>query len=141
MKILIKKTYLKKKLPAWSLQEMLVVMGIVGLLFLVAMPLVEPLFNKARSMEAKTQLSHLFTLQRSYYYEHSKYSSELHNIGFEQAKLKTEEGQANYRIEIVEASATGFKGRATAVIDFDNDGTYSVWEIDENQNLQEITPD
>jgi len=121
---------------------MLVVMGIVGLLFLVAMPLVEPLFNKARSMEAKTQLSHLFTLQKSYYYEHSKYSADLSNIGFEQAKLKTEDGgQANYRIEIVDAGTTAFKARAVAVIDFDNDGTFSVWEIDESQNLQEVTPD
>ena len=138
----MKKSVLSRSLPAWSLQEMLVVMGIVGLLFLVAMPLVEPLFNKARSMEAKTQLSHLFTLQKSYYYEHSKYSADLSNIGFEQAKLKTEDGgQANYRIEIVDAGTTAFKARAVAVIDFDNDGTFSVWEIDESQNLQEVTPD
>jgi type IV pilus assembly protein PilE len=138
----MKNSIFLKRVPAWSLQEMLVVMGIVGLLFLVAMPLVEPLFNKARSMEAKTQLSHLFTLQKSYYYEHSKYSNDLSNIGFEQAKLKTEDGgQANYRIEILDAGTTGFKARATAIIDFDNDGVFSVWEIDENQNLQEVTPD
>lgn len=121
---------------------MLVVMGIAAILFLVAMPMVEPLFNKARSMEAKAQLNHVYTLQKTYYYEHSKYSTDLPGLGYQQAKLKTEDGgQANYRIEVVDAGTTTFHARATAVVDFDNDGTLNVWEIDENQNLHEVTPD
>lgn len=138
----MKHSILTKKVPAWSLQEMLVVMGIAALLFLVTMPLVEPLFNKARSMEAKAQLSHVYTLQKSYHYEHSKFTNDLNAISYEQAKVKTDDGgQANYRIEIVEAGPSTFKARATAVVDFDNDGVLNVWEIDENQNLQEITQD
>lgn len=138
----MRKSFLTKKLPAWSLQEMLVVMGIAAILFLVAMPMVEPLFNKARSMEAKAQLGHIYTLEKSYYYEHSKYTTDLTGIGYQQAKVKTEDGgQANYRIEIAEAGASTFKARATAVVDFDNDGVLNVWEIDENQHLQEVIPD
>lgn len=138
----MKKFKLNHKIPAWSLQEMLVVMGIAALLFLVAMPMVEPLFNKARSMEAKAHLSHIFTLEKTFYYEHSKFTTDLQALGFEQAKLKSEDGgAANYRIEIVEAGTTTFKARAKAVIDFDNDGTYNEWEIDENQTLKEVVPD
>lgn len=138
----MRNSLLAKNVPAWSLQEMLVVMGIAALLFLVTMPLVEPLFNKARSMEAKAQLSHVYTLQKSYHYEHSKFSSDLDAISYQQAKVKNEDGgQANYRIEIVEAGPSTFKARAIAVVDFDNDGVLNVWEIDENQNLQEVTPD
>jgi type IV pilus assembly protein PilE len=48
---------------------------------------------------------------------------------------------ANYKVEIVEASPTTFKARATAVVDFDQDGQINVWEIDHSKALKEITKD
>ena len=81
------------------------------------------------------------TLQRSNFYTYSRYSSSLEELGFEQSKLVTDGGAANYLIEIVEASEHGFRATATAVVDFDGDGVYNVWEIDEEKNLRETVKD
>jgi len=129
------------RLPAFSLTELLVVLVIIGILVLLALPNLMPLITKAKSTEAKIQLGHLHTLEQSYYYEHSRYSDDLQDIGFQQEKLVTQEGKANYRIEIMKASVSSFKARATAVVDFDKDGIYNVWEVDENKNIKEVVKD
>ncbi len=129
--------------PAFTLTELLIVLVIVGILILLALPVLMPLISRARSLEAKEGLKHLYTLQKTYFYEHSKYSGSLDEIGFQSEKLTTEAegGKANYRIEITGAAATTFSARATAVVDFDGDGQFNVWEIDQEQNMREVTPD
>lgn len=133
----------KKRLRAYTLTEILVVLVIIGILVLMALPNLMPLITKAKSTEAKMQLQHVQTLQKNYFYERSKYSTDLEEIGFVQEKLTTEgnDGKANYRIEIVQADNKGFLARATAVVDFDGDGTFNVWEIDQDKNLKEVTAD
>ncbi|HEY1872070.1 MAG TPA: prepilin-type N-terminal cleavage/methylation domain-containing protein [Chitinophagaceae bacterium] len=131
----------KTKLSAFTLTEVLVVLIIIGILILLALPNLMPLVTKAKSTEAKLQLQHLYTLEKNYFYEKSRYTSELSELSFEQQALTTQGGQANYKIEIIQASNTGFKARATAIVDFDGNGTFNVWEIDQNKNLIEVTPD
>lgn len=140
------KTYsllLKKRVKAYTLTEILVVLVIIGILVLLALPNLLPLITKAKSTEAKLQLEHLQTLEKNYFYEHSKYSKDLSEIGFVQEKLSTDskDGRANYRIEITNATNTTFTGRATAVVDFNGNGTFNVWEIDQDKTLKEVTPD
>lgn len=132
-----------KKVNAYTLTEILVVLVIIGILVLLALPNLLPLITKAKSTEAKVQLEHLSTLQQSFFYEKSKYSSDLTEIGFIQEKLTTDgkDGRANYKIEIVNANNNAFLGRATAVTDFDGDGTFNVWEIDQDKNLKEVIAD
>lgn len=72
---------------------------------------------------------------------HSKYSLSLDELGFEQQPLVTEDGTANYRIEIVEANENGYRAQAIAVVDFDRDGKFNVWEVDQNKHLREIERD
>lgn len=131
----------KKKLDAFTLPELLVVLVIIGILVLLALPNLMPLISKAKSTEAQMQLGHVHTLQKSHFYLHSKYTEELDAIGFEQEKLVTEGGTANYLIEVKEASATGFTATATAVVDFDGDGNFNVWEINESKEIKETTKD
>ncbi len=135
------KKYIKKKVRAFTLPELLVVLVIIGILVLIALPNLMPLISRAKSTEAKMQLSHLHNLEKNYFYMYSKYSSDFDAIGFEQEKLITEDGNANYKIEILEATTNSFKARATAVADFDGDGIFNVWEIDQDKKLLEVTKD
>lgn len=128
-------------LPGFTLTEVLVVLIIIGILVLLALPSLMPLISKAKSTEAKLQLQHVYTLQRSYFFENSVYTDDLSALSFEQQQLTTQGGQANYTIEIIEASPKGFRARATAVADFDGDGTFNQWEIDQNKKLVETVPD
>lgn len=130
-----------KKLNGFTLAELMVVLAIIGILVLLALPVLMPLISKTKSMEAQLQLKHVLQLQKSYFFIHSKYSTSLDDIGFEQAKLVTEDGHANYKIEVVEASGKSFKAMATAVTDFDQDGQFNVWQIDWQENLKELTKD
>lgn len=121
--------------------ELLIVLIIIGILVLLALPNLMPLISKAKSTEAQLQLEHIHTLQKSYFYLHSKYSTDFVEIGFEPAVPTTKGGNANYNIEIVQASTNAFKARATAIVDFDGDGVFNVWEVDQDKNIKEVTPD
>lgn len=130
-----------KKLKAFTLMELLIVLIIIGILVLLALPNLMPLISKAKSTEAQLQLEHIHTLEKSYFYLHSKYSAVFTEISFEPAELTTNGGNANYQIEVVEATNNAFKARATAITDFDGDGILNVWEVDQDKHLKEVTPD
>ena len=132
---------MKLKLKAFTITELLVVLIIVGILILLALPKLMPLISKAKSTEAQLQLKHIYTLEKTYFYMNSRYSPDFNEIDFEHSKLVSEGGSGNYKIEILEATNNRFKATATAVTDFDGDGVYNVWEIDQDQNLKEVTKD
>lgn len=142
MKITVeKKVILKRPLGAFSLPELLVVIVIIGILVLIALPNLMPLISRAKSVEAQQQLIFLHSLEKTYFYTYSKYSASMEEIGFEQQILVSNGGNANYLIEIVEATDATFRATATSVVDFDQDGIYNVWGIDQDKHLVEITKD
>lgn len=125
--------------PAYSMTEILIVLCIIGILLLMILPNQVSVISQAKSIEAQSMLTQVFGLQKSHFYRHSKYSSSLEALGFEQEVTVEEGGQAVYRIEIVEASNDAFLARATAVSDLDGDGIFNVWEIDHKRILREVT--
>ncbi len=130
-----------RKIKAFTLTELLIVLVIIGILVLLAIPNLMPLISRARSTEAKLHLEHIYTLEKTYFYMYSRYSDDFEEIGYEHEKLVSEGGTANYKLEIVEASVNSFKAKATAIVDFDGDGTFNVWEIDQDKNLKEVVKD
>jgi type IV pilus assembly protein PilE len=131
----------RKRVKAFSLTELLIVLAIIGILILLALPKFLPLISKTKSTEAQIQLKHLYTLEQNYFYVHSTYTTDFIELGFEHAKLVSEGGTANYKIEIVAAQGAAFKAVATAIVDFDGDGAFNVWEIDQDMNLKETVKD
>lgn len=131
----------RKQLNAYTLTEVLVVLIIIGILVLLALPNLMPLITKAKSTEAKVQLEFVYNLEKSVFFERSRYSNDLQELSFEQQKLVTEGGQANYKIEIKETNERGFTAKATAIVDFDADGVFNVWEINQDKKLIEVTKD
>jgi len=135
------KTKKKGHINAFTLTEMLMVLAIIGILLMLVMPNQASTVAQAKAIEAKQNLNHVYALQKNHFFMHSKYSASLEEIGFEQLSLVTDGGQAKYKLSIVEASATTFLAQAEAVVDFDGDGEFNIWTIDQNQLLQETNKD
>ena len=132
-----KKGYIK----AFSLAELIFVLGIIAILYMLVMPSQAGVVAQARSLEAKSNLNQLYALEKNYFFMYSKYSTSLADINFEQNRLVTENGQSNYRIQILEASNTGFLAQAESVTDFDADGVFNVWTINQDKELIETVKD
>jgi type IV pilus assembly protein PilE len=130
-----------KKVSGFTLPELLVVLVIIGILLLLALPNLTPLISRAKSVEAQQQLNFVYTLQKNHFYMYSRYSESLQEIGFEHQPMVTDGGPANYRIEIVEATHNTFVARATAVVDFNGNGAFNVWEINHDKKLIEVVKD
>ena len=130
-----------KKLPSFNLQEMLIVLAIIGILLLIALPNLMPLITKAKSVEAQTQLKAIYNSEQQYFFMYSKYSSDFNELDFAPPKTIKENGTANYAYEIIATGDNNFKARATAVTDFNGNGIFNVWEIDQDGNPKQVTND
>ncbi|MEM6342510.1 MAG: type IV pilin protein [Bacteroidota bacterium] len=129
-------------LKSMTLTELLVVLAILGILLLLAFPVLRPLFSSTYAMEAKTNLKHLAQLQEIYHLSHLRYSDGFNDLHFEQADLVSEtNGTAHYAIEILQAGPSDFLARATSVTDFDGDGAFNVWEVDKSGIPKEVVAD
>ena len=135
------KTKKQNRLAAFTLTELLVVLAIIGILVLIALPSLMPLISKAKSTEAQQNLSLIHSMERAYRFEHFKHTTDLRAISYEMNKTVKNGGTADYSYEVVEASNTTFRVRATAETDFDGDGVMNVWEIDQDKKLTEVQPD
>ena len=129
------------KTKGMTLIELLLVLALIGILLSMAVPKLMPLIGRTKSVEAQMQLKHVLSLEKNYFYINSKYTTNLDDIGFEQSKLVTQDGKANYKIEIVEANNKSFVAKAISVTDFDQDGQLNVWQVNAEEEIKEITKD
>ncbi|MBI1806242.1 MAG: prepilin-type N-terminal cleavage/methylation domain-containing protein [Ignavibacteria bacterium] len=125
----------------FSLTELMVVLVIIGVLVLLALPKLLPIVTKAKTTEAKLMLKQVYTLEQSYKFEHDHYTTALSEIGFEQEKLISQGGQARYKIEVASAEEKSFVATATSTVDFNSNGAYNVWTVDETGAIKEKVPD
>jgi type IV pilus assembly protein PilE len=129
----------KATLKAYSMTEILIVLCIIGIILLMVLPNQTSVISQAKAIEAQAMLNQIYGLEKSYFYRHSKYTSNMEELGFEQEKTVEEGGQAVYRVEITEASNDSFSAKATSVTDLDSDGAFNTWEIDSKKILTEVT--
>lgn len=137
----IQASFITKKVKGINLQETLIVLAIIGILLLLALPNLMPLIAKAKSVEAQVQLKAIYNAQTTHRYMYSKFTNDINELDFEAPKTVKENGTANYIYQIISADNATFKARAEAITDFDGDGVFNVWEIDENGNPKQITKD
>ena len=130
-----------KREDGFSMTELMVALVIIGILVLLALPRLMPIVNKAKATEAKLNLKQVYMLEKAFKFEYDRYSSNLAEIGFEQETLITEGGTARYKIEIEESDISKFYATATAIVDYDDDGTFNVWEVKEDGIIREKIPD
>lgn len=128
-------------LKAYSMTEILIVLCIIGILYLLVVPDQSAVVGQAKAIEAQSMLNQVFALEKSHFYKFSKYSNSLEDIGFQSQKSINDGGQAVYEISITEAASNSFVARATSLSDFDGDGIYNVWEINEEKELKEVVKD
>ena len=71
-----------KNISGFSLVELMVAVGIVGIMSSVAVPKYQKFKAGAKQAEAKSTLSSIFTLQQLYFTEEDKYTATLTDTGF-----------------------------------------------------------
>ncbi len=76
------RSYLLYGTEAFTLIELMVVVGIIGLLAMIAIPAFSRYQAKARQSEAKIGLGGVFTAEKSFMSEYSAYVSSMNAIGY-----------------------------------------------------------
>ena len=113
--------------------EVMIVVVIIGILAALAYPNLEKYLKPARQTEAKTNLSAIYTAQKTYFTLHQSYAEDINELDLSLA-------QANpYTFTIQEASTSTFKAQAEGNID--DDDALDIWTIDQDKDLRYTTDD
>lgn len=131
----------------FSLVELMIVVAIIGILAALAVPRFQSFQAKARQSEAKNNLSHMYTLQMSFYGDNDTYAevAEIkpgndanscnndNRIGFRVSPCN----KIRYTYKTTAATETGFTGQAQAAANKIVPGCteQDTWTIDENKVL------
>lgn len=94
-----------------------------------------------RYSEAKESLSKVYELEMAYKEMFGHYTDNLYALVFIQDTLVTEGGDANYLISLLEATDSTFVATAVSVVDFDRDGQFNTWTVNEMGIITEIVED
>lgn len=91
----------------FTLIELMIVVGIIGILVSVATPMFNRYQRKARQSEAKIAVASMFSLEKSFYSEYSAYAASFDAIGF------ASEGQKRFYYTQITADAVAYTGTIT----------------------------
>ena len=119
---------MKKNESGFSLVELMIVVGIIGILAALALPKMQVFMAKAKQSEAKGTLSQIYTLQMSNFAEKDTYDT-LANIGFVAAT------GARYTFTGSAASTTAFTATAASVSPLCAGASTDTWTINEAKTL------
>ena len=91
--------------------------------------------------EATKSLGKVYELEMAYKEMFGHYSDNLYALVFIQDTLVTEGGNANYQISLLKVTDSTFIATAISVVDFDKDGQFNTWTVNETGTIAEIIGD
>ena len=117
---------IRKRFHGFSLMEVMIVVVIIGILAALAYPTLEKYLKIARQMEAKTNLSAIYTAQKIHFTLHQSYAEDINELDLSLV-------QGDPYTFTMEASTSTFKAQAEGNID--DDAALDTWTIDQDKNL------
>lgn len=113
----------------FSLVELMIVVGIIGILATLAMPRMQTFMAKAKQAEVKVNLGHMYTLEMAYYGDNNAYGTET-QIGFAGPT------GVKYAYTVTASSATAFTAQGTiAANGLCKGSAIDTWTINEAQTM------
>lgn len=94
-----------------------------------------------RNSEARESLKEVYELETAYRAMFGHYTDNMYAIFYIQDTLVTEGGRANYLVLLRDVTDSTFTAAAVSVVDFDGDGQFSQWTVDETGTIKEIVED
>lgn len=91
--------------------------------------------------EATKLLAKIYKLEMAYKEMFGHYTDNLYALVFIQDTLVTEGGKANYKVSLLEVTDFTFTATAVSVVDFDRDGQFNTWTVNETGAITEIVKD
>jgi type IV pilus assembly protein PilE len=88
----------------------------------------------------KESLSEIYNLETAYKEMFDYYTDNSYALGFIQDTLVID-GGVNYLISILDITDSTFTATAVSVVDFDNDGQFNTWSVNEKGIITEIIED
>ena len=86
-------------------------------------------------------LNKVYELEMAYKEMFGHYTDNIYALVFIQDTLVTEGGEANYQISLLEVTDSTFIATVISVVDFDRDGQFNTWTVNETGIITEIVKD
>lgn len=122
------------------MKKILYALALIALIS-VAVQVVQYVKKDKLKEEAIISLSKVYELEMAYKEMFGHYTDNLYALVFIQDTLVTEGGKANYKVSLLEVTDSTFTATAVSVVDFDRDGQFNTWTVNETGAITEIVKD